>query len=97
MNKPADPSREKFVDRAEDLGGSIQLEFYKSVCEIVKGRHEERLTPKLATAMANYVFRFGLIVPDHAKDQQLMAALAAEKKSVCPRSATRSRQTLPAF
>jgi hypothetical protein len=73
--------REKFVKRAEDLGGSIQLSFYEAAKKILELKYDDKTSVRLAAALANYVFHFGLVAPIHTDDKSLMAILLKEKSS----------------
>jgi hypothetical protein len=77
----AKAKREKFVKRAEDLGGSIQLSFYEAAKKFLELKYDDKTSVKLAAALANYVFHFGLVAPIHTDDKSLMAILLKEKSS----------------
>ena len=49
--------RKAFVDRAEELAGSLQMEIYKHAEARLAARHGDELAGKVAAAIANYVCR----------------------------------------
>lgn len=63
--------RQQLLERAEELGGSIQLEFYKVVEQHTANKYGDDIGRRLAAAMANYVFKFGFVAPTHIGDQSL--------------------------
>jgi hypothetical protein len=69
----------RFIKRAEDIGGSLQLELYRSARSFLSPRHDDKTANGIAAALGNYVFRFGFIAPEHAHDQRLMALFSYEK------------------
>jgi hypothetical protein len=69
----------RFIERAEDIGGSLQLELYRSAKSFLSLRYDDKTAGRIASALGNYVFRFGFITPEHADDQQLMALFTSEK------------------
>src|SRR5947207_512210 len=70
--------REKFVRRAEDLAGACQSEFYKTMRAELCAAYAEEIAGKISAALANYVFRFGYVAPDHAQDKILMRYVFTE-------------------
>jgi hypothetical protein len=74
--------RKAFVERAEELAGSIQLEIYKHVKATLVGQYGEELAGKVAGCIANYVCRFGYINPIHESDKELLALCESERSVV---------------
>lgn len=74
--------RNAFVDRAEDLTGSLQLEIYKHAEAALATRYDEELAGKIAAGITNFVCRFGYVNPAHATDKELLALCESERPIV---------------
>ena len=74
--------RQAFVQKAEDLAGSLQMEFYKSSVSYLEKKYDHDTAVKISAALANFVFRFGHVSPQHASDAGLMATVAGERPKV---------------
>jgi|SRR5450759_3267320 len=74
--------RKAFVDRAEDLAGSLQMEIYKHAEAALATRHDEKLAGKIAAGIANYVCRFGYVNPAHETEKELLALCESERPVV---------------
>jgi hypothetical protein len=74
--------RQAFVQKAEDLAGSLQFEFCKSSVSYLEKKYDHDTAMTIAAALANYVFRFGYVSPQHASDSGLMATVADERPKV---------------
>jgi hypothetical protein len=74
--------RRAFVQKVEDLAGSLQMEFYKSSVSFLEKKYDHGTAGKISAAMANYVFRFGHVSPQHASDSAFMATVASERPKV---------------
>lgn len=72
----------KFVERAEAIAGSFQLELYSSCERASLARLPADLAGKVAAALANYVCRFGHVNPEHATNPELMRLVENEKSKV---------------
>ena len=65
--------RQAFVQKVEDLAGSLQMEFVKSSVSFLEKKYDHGIAVKISAALANYVFRFGHVSPQHASDTDFMA------------------------
>jgi len=74
--------RKAFVDKAEALAGSIQMEMYKRSEVALSGRLGNETAGKIASAIANYVFRFGYVHPQHASEEGLLQLCEAERPAM---------------
>jgi hypothetical protein len=77
-----DRQRNAFVDRAEDLAGSLQMEIYKYAKVSLATRHDEKLAGEIAAGIANYVCRFGYVNPAHQSDMELLSLCESERSVV---------------
>ena len=74
--------RKAFVQRAEGLAGSIQLEIYKHAKAALTAQYGVELAGKVAAGIANFVCRFGYVNPEHSRDEQLVALFESERSGV---------------
>jgi hypothetical protein len=74
--------RQVFVQKAEDLAGSLQWKFYESSVSYLEKNYDHVTAVKISAALANYVFHFGHVSPQHASDSDLMATVADERPKV---------------
>jgi hypothetical protein len=77
-----DRQRKAFVDRAEDLAGSLQMEIYKHAKATLATQHDEKLAGEIAAGIANYVCRFGYVNPAHETDNKLLSLCESERSVV---------------
>ena len=68
-----------FVERAEELAGSLQAELYSSCKRALLARLPDDVAGRVAAAIANYVCRFGYINPEHESNHDLMRLFAPGK------------------
>jgi ABC-type amino acid transport substrate-binding protein len=69
-----------FVDRAEQIAGSLQTELYSSCHRILLNRLPSELAGKVSAAIANHVCRFGYVNPDHLSNEALMRLVTTERQ-----------------
>jgi hypothetical protein len=70
------------VQKVEDLALPLQFEFYKSSVSYLQKKYDHDTAVKISAALANYVFRFGYISPQHASDSGFMTIVADERPKV---------------
>jgi hypothetical protein len=74
--------RQAFVQKVEDLAGSLQFEFCRSSVSYLEKKYDHTTAVTISADLANYVFRFGYVSPQHASDAGLVAIVAAERPKV---------------
>ena len=74
--------RKAFVQRAEGLAGSIQLEIYKHARTALTAQYVDEVAGGVAAGIANFVCRFGYMNPEHSRDERLIALCESERSSV---------------
>ncbi len=70
-------------EKQSDLAGAAQLEFFKSSgAYLEKKSYDHDCAAKISAALANYVFRFGHVSPQHSSDTELLDLVARERQDV---------------
>ena len=71
-----------FVERAEQLAGSLQAELYRSCKQVLVARLPDETAGNVAAAIANYVCRFGYVNPVHQSNADIMRSFSIEAPQV---------------
>ncbi len=74
--------RNKFIDKAEALCSSVQMEMTNYSNSMLAKRLGVEMAHYVAAAISNYVFHFGYINPQHSADDNLMRHFNAEMPTV---------------
>jgi hypothetical protein len=74
--------RKVFIEKAEMLGSSIQVELFKFSKEFLIPKLGDSFASDMAAAIANWVFHFGLIAPAHEKSEELMKRFTSDRRAV---------------
>lgn len=77
-----DAKRKAFVERAENLAGSLQMEVYTHAHTAFVARHGDARAGKIAAGIANFVCRFGYVNPLHQADKQLLSLCESERPAI---------------
>ena len=74
--------RKAFVERAEGLAGSIQMEIAKHAYGMLVDRHGDERAYEIAAGITNYVCRFGYVNPQNSNDKDLLTLCDTERSGV---------------